>query len=37
MTPLTPGDTIIEAKQNATSLSKNATWFADNDFYKNIQ
>jgi hypothetical protein len=35
MSPLTSGPAVIEAKQNASSLSKNANWFADNDFYKN--
>jgi cyclopropane fatty-acyl-phospholipid synthase-like methyltransferase len=37
MTPPTPGRTVIQAQQNASSLSKNAHWFADNDFYKNTQ
>jgi hypothetical protein len=37
MTPPTPGRMVIEAQQNASSLSKNADWFADNEFYKNTQ
>ena len=37
MSPLTSGPAVIEAKQNTSSLSKNANWFADNDFYKNTQ
>jgi len=35
MSTLTSGPAVIEAKQNASSLLKNANWFADNDFYKN--
>jgi len=37
MSAVTPGHRFVEAKQNASSLTKNADWFADNDFYKNTQ
>jgi cyclopropane fatty-acyl-phospholipid synthase-like methyltransferase len=37
MPPVPSGRESTGASQNATALSKNAGWFADNDFYRNTQ
>ena len=37
MSPLNSGPAVLQADQSDRSVSENAQWFADNDFYKSTQ